>query len=98
MFDFIEWTDISIGLGGVVAPTAVYSEMFHGKISAVTDKAIQIMSDSKKTCWIPKKALIEKRGRYSDSRWFELARWFKPDNYQRWFLYHYANISGQTSM
>ena len=63
-----QYSDVSIKIGGAIAPTAVFTSMIHCRIVEETEKAYQLkaynmdsknMELSKHTCWIPKKALIK---------------------------------------
>lgn len=81
--------DISIAIGGAVAHSAVYSEMIHAKIVAVTEKAVKVQNENG-WAWFPKKALQPK-----GTDWYRLAKWFKP---QSWFyLDKMATVSGQSA-
>jgi len=106
--DFKECQEISISIGGAIAQTAVYSRMFHGRITAITDKAVQLqgydietkeMKLSKYTCWIPKKALIkpEPIPGIGELSYYKLAKWFKAEKYTEWFLTNYAHVSGSSA-
>jgi hypothetical protein len=106
--DFKQYQEISIHIGGVLAPTAVFTRMIHCRIESITDKAIQLraynmetkeMELSKQLCWIPKKALIKPQPipGIGEAHYFKLAKWFKPEGFTEWFLTRYANIGGSTA-
>jgi hypothetical protein len=89
--NFIIGESISIELSGYIDGGYVTVKMLHATIKAVTDKAIQIECANQKrayTLWIPKRALkVDRHGSY------DLAKWFNPDKYGRWFLSEFATYS-----
>lgn len=69
--------DISIFLGGALAPTAVAVSMLHGLCDLETEKALRLkLNDSH--LWLPKKALIPVTNEYLDGpdTYYKLAKWF----------------------
>lgn len=86
---------ISLYIGGCVAPGAVFVQMLHGQITKTTEKAVQITcTDTRsdaingRAVWFPKKAIQTGKDGMP-----KLARWYTATGYTAWYLDN-VNVSG----
>jgi hypothetical protein len=89
---------LSLAVGGALAPTAVFVEMVHLKITDESDKAVQVADKLGRKLWLPKKALVRGTFQGKPSDWFKLAKWFKPNDYALKFLERASEVSGQSAV
>jgi hypothetical protein len=85
---------IFIQLGGAVCHSAVATRLLEGKVDRLTEKAVKIVVNIRNkdyTLWLPLSALKETKGKYST--WYTLAKWFKPNKFQR-FIFDNVEVSG----